>query len=104
MNENVYYLIYSFIISLIDPDALAPCDVTRLFGLWLLFVFFVGIFLNGSIIYVYIKHKDLRSPTNAFIVSINICDLLACILEMPLPMIANFNCKYDIKQNIKQNI
>jgi hypothetical protein len=75
---------------------LAPCGITTFFGFWLFINWSVGLFLNGSIIYVFIKNKELRSPTNAFIISINIGDILACIFEMPLPMMANFSCKYEI--------
>ena len=85
--NNQFLLIYK------DPNSLAPCSLTKFFGFWMFINSSFGTLFNGMIIYVYIKNKELQSPTNAFIVSINICDVLACLLEMPLPMIANFSCK-----------
>jgi hypothetical protein len=75
------------------PDATASCPALKAIGSWLFFVCVGGIMLNGMIIYVYIKNKDLRSTSNGFIIQIVVADLLACFLEIPLPMIAMFACK-----------
>jgi hypothetical protein len=75
------------------PDASASCPALKAIGTWLFFVTFGGIILNGLVVYVYIKNKDLRSTSNNLIMQIVVGDLVACFLEMPMPMIAMFACK-----------
>ena len=75
------------------PDATAPCGILKILGVWLFMDIIIGITLNGLVLHLFASHKDLRSPTNGFIISIAMCDFLACVLEIPLPMIANFSCK-----------
>lgn len=76
------------------PQAIASCSLLKVFGIWLLIDMLLGILLNSFTIYLYIKYNELRTPTNSFVFSISICDLIACLIELPLPMIANFSCKW----------
>ncbi|XP_033748186.1 visual pigment-like receptor peropsin [Pecten maximus] len=50
----------------------------------------VGICTNSFGILIFVKHKHLRSPTNLFIASLALCDLLMLVTATPLPMASSF--------------
>lgn len=76
------------------PNALASCQLLDVIGCWFAFDMIIGVIFNILVIVIYLRNKDLHSTTNAFIVSISICDLVACLVEIPLPLIASFLCKW----------
>ncbi|XP_070180762.1 pinopsin-like [Littorina saxatilis] len=53
----------------------------------LTFTCFVGTFFNGVAIFVFAKNKHLRTPTNSFVMSLCACDLLMCLIGMPIPAV-----------------
>lgn len=46
----------------------------------------VGSFINGLCLFVFAKNKRLRSPTNIFVIALNLCDFLMCFVAIPLTM------------------
>ena len=42
--------------------------------------FIFGSFINGLCLFVFMKNKRLRSPTNIFVMSLNICDMLMSLI------------------------
>jgi hypothetical protein len=76
------------------PNALVSCQVLKVLGCWFALDIIAGFTLNILVITIYLRNKDLHSTTNAFIVSISVCDLVASVIEMPLPMVASFMCKW----------
>lgn len=55
-----------------------------LVGSFLCVVGFLGFFENGTVLIVFYKHKQLRSPTNMFIISLAVSDFLMACLGNPL--------------------
>nr|BDI63178.1 xenopsin 2 [Peronia verruculata] len=48
--------------------------------------FSLGSFFNGLCLYVFAKNKRLRSPTNIFVMSLNLCDFLMCFVGTPFAL------------------
>ncbi|XP_012938994.2 pinopsin-like [Aplysia californica] len=48
--------------------------------------FVLGSFVNGLCLFVFAKNKRLRSPTNIFVMALNLCDLLMCLVGIPMSM------------------
>ncbi|KAK3738774.1 hypothetical protein RRG08_035654 [Elysia crispata] len=40
----------------------------------------VGSFINGLCLFVFARNKRLRSPTNVFVIALNLCDFLMCFV------------------------
>jgi hypothetical protein len=74
------------------PKALVSCNILKLFGIWLSAVMVFGILLNGFVLHLFIRNKDLQSPTNGFLMSITLADFIACLVQIPMPLVANFVC------------
>lgn len=74
--------------------ALASCHILRWIGIYLCFVFILGVLLNGSVIYIIISKKYPRSPINTFILALSCADLSHAILGIPLPLTSNLACRY----------
>ncbi|XP_076074684.1 visual pigment-like receptor peropsin isoform X2 [Mytilus galloprovincialis] len=68
---------------------LSPLILTSL-GVYLTIAIVIGTLANGSALYVFFTNKQLRSPTNMFIISLLICDFLMCTVGAPLPAASNF--------------
>ncbi|XP_059165397.1 opsin-3-like [Physella acuta] len=54
-------------------------------GVTLLGVTAVGTLFNGLAIAVFIRYRELRSPTNSFIAALCVCDVLMSIIGAPIP-------------------
>ncbi|CAG2250420.1 OPN3 [Mytilus edulis] len=68
---------------------ISPLILTSL-GVYLTIAIVIGTLANGSALYVFLTNKQLRSPTNMFIISLLICDFLMCTVGAPLPAASNF--------------
>ncbi|CAC5402365.1 OPN4 [Mytilus coruscus] len=68
---------------------LSPLILTSL-GIYLTIAIVIGTLANGSALYVFLTNKQLRSPTNMFIISLITCDFLMCTVGAPLPAASNF--------------
>ena len=68
------------------------CGTIRMIGIFLCLASFVGIILNGSLVYSFIRYKDLRTPPNIFIMFISIIGLLASFIILPLTGISSIYC------------
>ncbi|GFO42779.1 class a rhodopsin G-protein coupled receptor gprop2 [Plakobranchus ocellatus] len=40
--------------------------------------FVLGSFINGLCLFVFARNKRLRSPTNVFVIALNLCDFFMC--------------------------
>ena len=58
-------------------------------GVYLIIAAVVGGLANGMALYVFFTNKNLRSPTNTFIIGLLVCDLCMCVICIPLPAASN---------------
>ena len=76
------------------PAQLEPCHVLQPLGYYLIFLWIIGTFLNGSVLYIFIRHKKLRqTSTNLLIGGLLLADFLAACFEIPLPAVALLSCR-----------
>lgn len=68
------------------------CSTVRGIGIFLCLAAFLGIILNGSLVYSFIRYKDLRTPSNIFIMFISIIGLLAACIILPLTGLSSIYC------------
>jgi len=75
---------------------LEPCYILRPLGYYLMFVWIIGTILNGAILYVFIRYKQLRqSSTNIFIGGLILADFIGACFEVPLPAISLLRCRLE---------
>ncbi|CAF1132630.1 unnamed protein product [Adineta steineri] len=70
------------------------CDIIRIFGIYLCISSFIGIICNGSLLYSFIRYKDLRSPSNIFVMFIVGMGLLASCTLLPLTGTSSIYCQW----------
>ncbi|XP_055882539.1 visual pigment-like receptor peropsin isoform X1 [Biomphalaria glabrata] len=58
------------------------------------FTFVVGSFSNGLCLFVFIRNRRLRSPTNVFVMALNLVDFLMCFTGIPMAMTSAWNHKW----------
>ena len=68
------------------------CGTIRIIGIFLCISSFIGVVLNGSIVYSFIRYKDLRTSANIFIMFITIIGFLASCSILPLTGISSIYC------------
>jgi hypothetical protein len=75
---------------------LEPCNILRPLGYYLVFLWFAGTSLNGSILYMFIRYKKLRqSSTNLLIGGLILADFIEACFAIPLPTIALLGCRLE---------
>jgi hypothetical protein len=98
MSSN-YSLIVSKDLSRDDPlfwSQVTPvnCDIIRIFGIFLCVAAFVGVVCNGALIHSFIRYKDLRSPSNIFVMFIAGMGFLASWTLLPLTGTSSIYCQW----------
>lgn len=98
-----YSSIISEDFSMDDPqfwNQLTPvyCDTTRIAGIFLCIVAFMGIILNGSLVYSFARYKVLRSSPNIHVMFISIVGLFASCTILPLTGTSSIYCRWLYKR------
>eukprot|EP00090_Calanus_glacialis_P025627 TRINITY_DN4013_c0_g1_i1.p1 TRINITY_DN4013_c0_g1~~TRINITY_DN4013_c0_g1_i1.p1 ORF type:complete len:376 (-),score=62.87 TRINITY_DN4013_c0_g1_i1:194-1321(-) len=62
--------------------------ILHVVGICFFFLWLVNFFGNGCVIYIFLKTKSLRTPTNMFVVNLALSDLIM-MLTMGLPVVIN---------------
>ena len=75
--------------------ASASCHILKWIGIYLCFVFILGVVLNSSVIYVLTNKKYPRLPRTIFIIALSTADLSHAVLGIPLPLTSNLACRYE---------
>lgn len=70
------------------------CDIVRTVGIFLCLAAFVGIMLNGALVYSFIRYSALRSPQNIFIMFIAAIGLVASLSIIPLTGTSSIYCHW----------
>lgn len=68
------------------------CKTVRIIGVFLCLAAYTGLFLNGSLFLSFVRHKELRSPPNIFIMFMSAVGLFACCGNMPLSGTSSIFC------------
>jgi hypothetical protein len=74
------------------------CDIVRIVGVFLCITAFMGIVLNGALVYSFIRHKVLRSSANIYVLFIAIMGLLASFTILPLTGLSSIYCQWLFKR------
>ncbi|XP_067847104.1 G-protein coupled receptor 135 [Heptranchias perlo] len=74
-----------------DPNSLLPGMAVASQALVLLLIFLLSSLGNSAVMVVIIKHRQLRTVTNAFIMSLSLSDLLTALLCVPFSFIMLFS-------------
>jgi hypothetical protein len=74
------------------------CDTVRIIGIFLCITAFIGIILNGTLVYSFIRYKVLRSSPNIYVMFIAIMGLLASCTILPLTGTSSIYCKWLYKR------
>lgn len=76
---------------------LEPCYILQPLGYYLIFLWIIGTISNGSILYVFIRYKQLRqSSTNIFIGGLIVADFIGACFGIPLPAISLLSCRLEL--------
>ncbi|CAF2640907.1 unnamed protein product [Rotaria sp. Silwood2] len=70
------------------------CNTTRILGIFLCIAALIGIALNGTLFYSFIRYKALRSPPNIFIMCIMGMGLFASCTVLPLTGTSLISCRW----------
>ncbi|CAF0999718.1 unnamed protein product [Rotaria sordida] len=74
---------------------LEPCYILQPIGYYFLFIWIVGTSLNAYVLYMFIRHKNLRqSSTNIFICGLILANFIEACFDIPLPTIALIGCRW----------
>ncbi|CAF0741489.1 unnamed protein product [Adineta steineri] len=74
---------------------LESCYILRPIGYYLIFLWIIGTFLNGLVLYTLIRNKKLRqSSTNIFIGGLLLADFIGSCFELPLPAFSLIFCRW----------
>ncbi|CAF3513367.1 unnamed protein product [Rotaria sp. Silwood1] len=68
------------------------CNIVRIIGIFLCLAAFIGIVLNGALLYSFVRYKFLRTPPNIFIMFISGIGLLASCSIIPLAGSSSLYC------------
>lgn len=78
------------------PERFEACHMLRPLGYYLIFLWIFGTALNGSILWVLIRNKKLRSSsTNVLIAGLIGADFIGAFFEIPLPAFSLIYCRWD---------
>jgi hypothetical protein len=79
-----------------SSQQLEPCHILRPLGVYLLILWIIGTILNGSILYIFLRYRQLRqSSTNILIGGLIFADFIGACFEIPLPAIALLGCRLE---------
>ena len=70
------------------------CGTIRTIGIFLCLAAFVGILLNGALVYSFIRYQSLRSPQNIFIMFIAAIGFVASTSILPLTGSSSIYCHW----------
>lgn len=69
------------------------CHKLQLLGVFCICVAVGGVFFNSLLLYVTLRHKDMRSSLNALMIALSVVNLFGSLVEMPFIIISNLKCK-----------
>ena len=79
--------------SIWDMDPPTECFKLRILGVLSTLLFILSTTFNGVLLHAFIKHKQLRTPLNIYIIAISVLNLVSTIIELPFVIVSNLYCK-----------
>ena len=79
------------------------CEKLKLLGSIFIVVFLLSVYLNGSVLLIFLRSKNLTISINLFLFVLISFNLTGTLLEFPLVIANHFNCRY-FWQNYKFNL
>ena len=80
--------------SLTKYPILQPCFVLRILGVYLIFLWCIGVWFNGKIIWIFIHQKKLRqSSSHVLVMGLIIADIVAILFELPIAILSTLSCR-----------
>ena len=76
-------------------NRLSPVECWKLniLAVYCVILFTSSIIINGSLMLVFIKTKELRTPVNLYLIVFTILSLIASFSEGPFVIASNFSCR-----------
>jgi hypothetical protein len=74
------------------------CSTVRMMGIFLCLAAFIGVFLNGALVYSFLRYKMLRSPHNIYVLFIALMGLIASCTILPLTGTSSIYCQWLYKR------
>jgi hypothetical protein len=78
---DVYFDPYGFI----SP---VSCDKLHLIGIYCIIVMVLGIVFNSTILAVFLRYKEMRTPLNTLVGALTLLNLIGSFLEFPFVIIS----------------
>jgi hypothetical protein len=73
---------------------MSKCFKLNLIALFCAFLFLISLYFNTTLLYTLLKHKDMKSNLNLFIICLSFINLIGTLVELPVVVINNFYCRY----------
>ncbi|RNA43725.1 vertebrate ancient opsin-like [Brachionus plicatilis] len=70
------------------------CVNLRIIGTFTTLLFASCLLFNSILLWVFLKYKNMRSPTNIFITALTILNLVGSIIEFPFIIASKFACRW----------
>lgn len=79
--------------DLYNMDPPVQCYKLQIIGVVCCILFATGVFFNGILLWAFIRHKQLRTPINYYVIGLTILNLIGSLFELPFIMVSNLYCK-----------
>ncbi|CAF1103626.1 unnamed protein product [Rotaria sp. Silwood1] len=94
-----YSSILDFNLSRDDPlfwsrPTPVDCNMIRIVGIFLCVATLIGIVLNGTLLYSFVRYQALRSPSNIFVMFIVVIGLFSSCTMLPMTGTSSIYCRW----------
>ncbi len=83
--------------EILDPfrgvPAAIECWKLNITGIFVVCLLFISLSTNSTLLWVFYKNKELRTPLNVFVIATTAINLFASIFEYTFIISSNFACK-----------
>jgi peptidoglycan biosynthesis protein MviN/MurJ (putative lipid II flippase) len=69
------------------------CLKLKIVSFYLITIFIVGITFNSTLLWVFYKKKQLRTPFGVLLIALVVNNIIGCVIEIPLKIVSSYNCK-----------
>ncbi len=71
----------------------SSCFALKFISLFCVILMFFSLLFNGSLLFVFLKYKELQTPMNILILVLTILNLIGSCTELPFVITSNFLCR-----------
>ena len=73
------------------------CWKLNIIAVYCIFLFVSSILVNGTLLWIFFKVKELRTPINIFVIVFTVLSLIGSSVETPFVITSNFACRFALK-------